>query len=199
MDETLRRYYEEMRRQYAREDPWSYGSNLYEKARHAVMIEFALDGSPRSVLDLGCGEGHFLARLLAREPGLHATGVELISEAAERCRARLAGYDAFILTAGLQDFLADPPAGLRADVVICGDVLFMLPPEIVSARVVPGIADLLPPEGRLVISSAGLHDDKRWTVDAFAGRFRLIKEVHLQPLLDRPPCTWYISLLNKVE
>lgn len=198
-DPLLRRNYEEMCREYAREDPWSYGTCLYEKSRHAVMTEFALAGAPRSVLDLGCGEGHFLAHLLAKKPGLRATGVELVPEAAARCRSRLAGYDAAIHTADLLDFLAAPPAGLQADAVICGDVLFLLPPELVSTRVVPGVAALLPPEGPLVISSAGMHDDKRWTVDAFTDRFRLVREMHLQPLIDPPPCTWYVSLLTKEE
>lgn len=202
-------YREFHRQKYEVEDPWHYGTSLYEKVRHAAMVEFVLARQPRAVLDLGCGEGHFLARLLNHAPGLRATGVEVDPAAAARCRERLAerqlesGAGSFeesrveILCADLFDFLS-PAGGARNavyDAVVCGDVLYYLPPASVARQVVPGVASLLSPGGGLVVSYADINDHA-WTVDVFRTRFRLEQQVYIRPLPDPPPWPWMVALLS---
>lgn len=196
-EEFLRAKREEIRRLYEVEDPWRFGTNVYEKIRHAALAELVMEGAPRRVLDLGCGEGHFLGALLRRAPYIKAVGVELIPEAAARCRKRLSPYNAIIHTADALDFLSPKTVRAHGDfnAVVCGDVLYYIPPRLLAKVVVPGVA-LLNPKGRLIVSSAGLHDDKKWTVDSFLGRFRLAYQMHLEPIIDPPPCTWMISLLT---
>lgn len=181
------------RERYEQEDPWHFGSCPFEGTRHAAMIEFALSLHPRAVLDLGCGEGHFLERLLGRAPGVKATGVEIDANAIARCRARLARFGARLVRADLLGFL-NSPVEASFDAAFCGDVLYYLAPEVVAGQVVPGVAQRLRPGGGLVVSYADVNDHQ-WTVEVFRGRFRLARQVYIKPVQDPPPWPWMVSLL----
>jgi methionine biosynthesis protein MetW len=67
---------------------------------HEVIMEWIAEGS--SVLDLGCGDGELLSRLI-EEKNVRAQGIELSDEAIHRCVAR-----------GLSVFQEDIDAGLSA-------------------------------------------------------------------------------------
>ena len=190
-------YQEYFRQKYEQEDPWRFGSCPFEKTRHAAMSELALLKAPRRLIDLGCGEGHFLAYLLTRAPHLEVTGVELEPAAAARCRTRLAGSRAEIIAADLLAFLAArrPQDQGAYDVAVCGDVLYFLPPETVAGTVVPAVARLLRPKGGLVLSYADVNDHD-WSVQVFLGRFRSLKQLYIKPLQDPPPWPWLVALLE---
>jgi 2-polyprenyl-3-methyl-5-hydroxy-6-metoxy-1,4-benzoquinol methylase len=161
------------------------------------MAEFALARQPRTVLDLGCGEGHFLEGLLRQAPSLHVTGVDVEPVAAERCRARLAGHHAEILCRDLFDFLSPAERDRRAqyDVAVCGDVLYYLPPKEVARLDVPGIASLLSAGGSLVVSYADVNDHA-WSVEVFRSAFKVEKEVYIKPVQEPPPWPWMAALLT---
>lgn len=191
-EELLRQKYDELLQEYRVEDPWHFEGNLYERIRHDAMAEFVLASAPRTITDLGCGEGHFLGRLLARAPAIKATGVELVPEAAARCRARLAQYNVKILTMDLLEYLkAEDTERGRNDVVICGDVLYFMPAPLISEQVVPGVFSLLRSGGAAVISSG---DDLEWVHQLFEERFSPVNMVHIKPRLGPPPCAWVVSL-----
>jgi methionine biosynthesis protein MetW len=67
---------------------------------HEVIMKWIAEGS--SVLDLGCGDGELLSRLI-EEKHVRAQGIELSDEAIHRCVAR-----------GLSVFQEDIDAGLSA-------------------------------------------------------------------------------------
>lgn len=191
-------YADYFRRMYDREDPWSFGSSPFEKIRHSAMAEFILSLSPRRVLDLGCGEGHFLQHLLARSPEIRAVGIELEPRAAQRCRERLAGFRAEIIVSDLLDFLAGHPAGSGGpyDAIVCGDVLYFLNPETVAGRVAPAVKALLRPSGGLVLSYADVNSHE-WTVDIFARLLTMRHAVYIRPMQEPPPWPWMVALLTR--
>lgn len=183
---------------YQTEDPWHFGTSLFEKARHAAMVEFVLANNPSKVIDLGCGEGHFLEHLLRKASAIEASGVELESKAATRCQKRLSSYPKTkIITADLLDFLQEEPGELF-DTVVCGDVLYYLPPDIVAAKVVPAIAHLVRKHGDLVISYADINDHS-WNVEIFQSHFRIEKQVYIKPVQNPPPWPWMVALLTVKE
>jgi methionine biosynthesis protein MetW len=87
--------------------------------RAAIVAEFLTPGS--SVLDLGCGDGSFLACLRERVPDLRARGADASERALEVARAR--GFDAFRLD--LADPASEIPGGF--DVVTALEVIEHLP------------------------------------------------------------------------
>lgn len=176
------------------EDPWHFETSLYERVRHAAMTEFALAQSPQRILDLGCGEGHFLSHLLARSPKIEATGVELVSLAAERCRSRLSNFSVQVWEMDLLDYLAQEHE-TRFDLCICGDVLYYLTPEVVRDRVLPGLDSIVRPGGAIIISYADVNNHD-WLTEVFAQRFRLDKQVYIKPMQEPPPWPWVVTLFR---
>ncbi len=58
-----------------------------------LFLDAVLDGAPgpAAVCDVGCGTGNLSAALLARDPGLHVTGVDLSPPFVAAAQDRLAG------------------------------------------------------------------------------------------------------------
>lgn len=95
--------------------------------------------APGSVVDIGCGWGELLLRVLAASPGAHGVGIDHDEELLARGRANAASR-------GLTDrvtFRENLPAGLQADVVVCvgADHVFGTQADALAAlheHVVPG-------------------------------------------------------------
>ncbi len=108
-------------RMYAKSDyhdcHYSECGSLYYRAAAALLREFAPEGA--SVLDYGCGFGHFL--MAVRTAGFNATGVEFDAEAAARAQ-QVSGCKVY----STADFNAQA-AAQTFDVLHLGDVLEHLP------------------------------------------------------------------------
>lgn len=120
---------------------WSHGR------RFKVGLRLAQQFAGRRLLDYGCGDGTFLAMLMAgANAPAHARGAELHPEVLADCRARLATRN---LDFVLLDELDDPEHGAAYDAIICMEVLeHMVDVETVLDRFV----HLLAPSGKLLIS-----------------------------------------------
>jgi len=110
-----------------------------------------------NVLDLGCGNGRFLAFLAAR--GWHGSylGVDndpqLLSFAQETAR-RSPGVEAALMEADLMDAVwMGSLAGRHPDRIVCLAVLHHIPGRSNRERFVAGCAALLPPGGLLLLST----------------------------------------------
>lgn len=78
-----------------------------EKRFEALLALGELDG--RSVLDVGCGFGDFLAFLDGRGIRARYTGLDVCAPMIERCRERFAGRDAEFAVADVLDFEPGEP------------------------------------------------------------------------------------------
>lgn len=109
-----------------------------------------------NVLDLGCGNGRFLAYLAAQEWRGQYVGLDgsagLLAEA-QQMAAGLEGVTAHfaladLLTPGWQAAAGDP-----ADAIVCLAVLHHIPTAASRRRILADAATLLAPGGRLIVST----------------------------------------------
>jgi 2-polyprenyl-3-methyl-5-hydroxy-6-metoxy-1,4-benzoquinol methylase len=115
---------------------------IVEEPNRALVASL---GSPRTVLDVGCGVG--LNGAAAKRRGARVTGIEIVAESARRARA--------VLDEVLEiDITRDEPVqraldGRKFEVVLLGDVLeHVVDPASVLARLLPYVED----DGRVVVS-----------------------------------------------
>jgi SAM-dependent methyltransferase len=99
---------------------------IRRKARLALAAaEYVLDRDVRSVLDVGCGEGHWRAALVRLRPGVAYIGVDSSRYAVRRFGARRGIREGSFGTVGT--------LGLRRrfDLIVCSDVIQYVPtPEL---------------------------------------------------------------------
>jgi 2-polyprenyl-3-methyl-5-hydroxy-6-metoxy-1,4-benzoquinol methylase len=110
-----------------------------------------------NVLDLGCGNGRFLAFLAARDWNGSYLGVDnnpQLLMLAQKPEPRSSVVDAAFLQADLMDS-AWPTrlAGRRPDAIVCLAVLHHIPGRSTRERFVAGCAALLPPDGLLILAT----------------------------------------------
>ena len=100
-----------------------------------ASAEYVLGRRVRTVLDVGCGEGHWRAPLLALRPGLQYLGLDASGYAVYR----------FGRTRNLHQVRFGDLATLRpcppVDLLVCADVLHYLPDAELKAGL-PGLAEL---------------------------------------------------------
>ncbi len=131
------------------EDPFSYATTLYEIARLAAMDEVLGFGPLGMVLEVGCAEGHFTAKLKNRSSRLIAVDISAVALA----RARLRVPSAVFIEADLLSW--QPGVEASFDVIIIGDVLYYLDRPGVGgefAALFSRIASWLRPGGRLLLA-----------------------------------------------
>lgn len=108
-----------------------------------AVVAAVLDAAPRSVLDIGCGEGWLVRRLAAQ--GIEATGVDAIPALVEQ--ARSAGGD--FRVASYADLAAGRLA-LRVDLAVCNFALLGKESVEDLLRALPA---LLHPGGRFIVQT----------------------------------------------
>lgn len=109
-----------------------------------AVIQAVLERAPRTVLDIGCGEG-WLVRALLRH-GIRAIGVDAIAGLLDQARA--AGDGEFRMAT--YDELAGACADLRADLAVCNFALFGKDSVEALLRALP---ELLSEGGDLVVQT----------------------------------------------
>jgi SAM-dependent methyltransferase len=73
-----------------------------------LLLDHALQAGAADVLDSACGAGDFLVAVKGRAPAARIVAVDIDPVAVARCRAAVAGVEAYVA-----DALLDPPAALR--------------------------------------------------------------------------------------
>lgn len=147
---------DDMRREQAILDAWHGNAVAWTKAvregaiasrrlvTDAAMVKAVLSQQPRSVIDLGCGEGWLMRELTGR--GIDVIGVDavpaLIDRAAAAVGSRVVTLDYAAVAAGALD--------ARADVVVCNFSLFG---DASVARLLQAVPGLLHRDGRLIVQT----------------------------------------------
>jgi trans-aconitate 2-methyltransferase len=131
-------------------DPATYLRFGGERARPFVELVARVGAeSPRSVVDLGCGEGTLTASLTQRWPGARVTGVDSSPEMlAAAATSAVPGRVEFV-AGDVQDW---SPEGGTADVVVSNAVLHWVPGH---ERLLTRWAGWLPPGGWLAVQVPG--------------------------------------------
>ena len=81
-----------------------------------------------TVLDVGCGQGSFLAELRTKFPRIRPAGMDLSAKAIDLARSRVPGGKFHV-----HDLTQQPLNG-RFDLVICSDVLEHIPDDVAAIR-----------------------------------------------------------------
>ena len=188
-----------MNRQFGkREDPFSYATTPYEAARLEAM-DAALGSAPLGrVLEVGCAEGHFTAKLAARSSRVLALDISAVALARARRRAPAAVF----MEADLLSW--EPGTEAPFDAVVLGDVLYYLDRPGVAAEfaaLFPRIASWLKPGGRLLLAHGFSSDKELAHRRSFRERFegagpRLVSETI--PAADRGGVRCLLSTLEKI-
>lgn len=148
----MREYWEEV---FAQEDPWDYGSSAYESWKFDRTLSVLPARRLEKALDLGCAEGHLTARL-APLVG-HLTAIDISPTAIARACERCAHFDNVqfqILN------LASDPLPSAVDLILCSEVLFYLPLEVLT-EIAPKISHSLKLGGYLLLAHGNVIADDR--------------------------------------
>jgi len=103
------------------------------------------------LLEVACGEGLFLSRLLRQSPGIDAWGVDPWGQVLVRCRERLAGQglpEARLVEADGRHL---PFEDMSFDAVVCINSFMCLPDLGAARQVLAEMARVCKPGGRLVV------------------------------------------------
>jgi SAM-dependent methyltransferase len=137
-----RAYFE---RRFAIRDPWSYETSEYELTKYRRTLEAIAVAGGAHVLEIGCAEGVFTARLAERCNRVFA--VDICARALLRAQHRCAGLPD--VRFGRFD-VASTPMIETYDVVLCAEVLYYLHQRgLYAAR--DHLASALKPGGRIVL------------------------------------------------
>lgn len=156
-------------RTYAAPDPWAYGTSPYEAVRRAALLAALPRARYRSVLEVGCGEGH-MTRLLADRAD-RVVGVDISDIALGRARRAGLPPNVSVVRGDLLD--AQLPSEVQAgafDLVICAEVLYYcyrLPLGAASRRTLERLVAWLAPGGDLVLMHP-LHFPTHYPFDRLA-------------------------------
>ncbi|WP_306337058.1 cyclopropane-fatty-acyl-phospholipid synthase family protein [Streptomyces sp. KL118A] len=123
------------------------------EARAQRLVERLAASGPRTVLDLGCGWGELLLRVLEAVPGATGIGVDIKGEDLGRGRAaaKERGLDGRVLFA--EESATDTGRG-PADVVLClgaSQALSSAAPAQATAEALRALRGLVNPGGRVVL------------------------------------------------
>lgn len=126
------------------EDPWSYESSPYERAKYAATLEACGAGPFRDALELGSSIG-VLSELLA-DRCEHLTTVEGAPTAVAAARRRLSGRRHVEVVLGA---IPEAIPARRYDLIVASEILYYLQPAALDATL-DRLGELGAPGGRLV-------------------------------------------------
>jgi 2-polyprenyl-3-methyl-5-hydroxy-6-metoxy-1,4-benzoquinol methylase len=143
----------------ARSDPWRLQVNPFEQDRYARMLEM-LGPVERfaSALEIGCAAGVFTERLAERCVSLR--GVDVLPEAIDRCRARLAHAPHVRYT--LADISEEIGWNETYDLIVVSEVFYYFPDVDAVRGAIAQLSQLVRPGGTVLFGSAINAVVRRW-------------------------------------
>ncbi|MFA6002960.1 MAG: SAM-dependent methyltransferase [Elusimicrobiota bacterium] len=183
------------------EDPFHYRASSYESARLQAMAAAVADRRYGRVLEVGCAEGDFTARLA--QIADRVTALDISPVALGRIRARLGGAARIeFVEADVREWR--PPEGQRYGLVVLADVLYYMDKPMVRPqfeRLFSLLASWLEPGGRLLLAHGFAGDAELAHRRGFRERFerlglRLASEQVVGAGLSAGPVACLLSVLE---
>ncbi len=103
----------------ASHDRWNIETSVHEKKRLRTLFEFCKSVPHRSILEIGCAEGHFTKMLTTISEDVTAIDLSSISISRAKKRAPLAKY----IVTTLEDFYPSK----KFDLIVASEVLYYMP------------------------------------------------------------------------
>lgn len=124
------------------------GGNWQDKVRRSALE--MVGRGPQRVLEIGCGEGLFLAQLGKSSPGIELWGVDNNPQRIKQARQRLMALGLDKVHLSCEDGVSINFPGGFFDTVVCINVLFNLPAIEAVMKVFGEMSRVIKPSGRIV-------------------------------------------------
>lgn len=181
-------------RRYRRPDPWRYETSIYEQRKYGLTLDAIprklneADPPYRRVLEVGCAEGVFTKKLAQAGLGQEIIGLDFMSVALDRARARCQGFPNVRFVH--MDIAKEAPSG-KFDLIFCSEILYYLGPRRLR-KVAERIFDMLTPGGHLILVNP-------WPASKLLGRpFLRQGLIRVEELVERDSSRPYaISVLER--
>jgi SAM-dependent methyltransferase len=110
----------------SRTDPWNFETDAYNAIRFAKIVDVIGRVPHRSILDVGCAEGHLTRRLCAIAE--HVVAMDVSPTAAARARQSTAAAE--VIQARLDEVEFDQ----KFDVVVCAETIYYPSDPVAAVR-----------------------------------------------------------------
>ena len=166
--EKSRKYFDKQSIDYFRTFDGKYCNQMYEEVMKRIQMH-----SFRSILDLGCGTGALLSRVVNQCQGVQACGLDLSEKMLEQAVALLTGKAQ--LVAGDSDNL--PWENESFDLVVCNASFHHFPEPL---KVLEEIRRVLKANGRVLIADPWWSRQKRFLINLFlSSSFNFLGDVRV--------------------
>ncbi len=130
-------------------DPWGYHSDPYEHRKAATAVDATAGLCPRSILEVGCADGHLAVRLLDAHPEASLTAVDIAPTAVAAAQRRLSPYGA--RARAVQGEASSFSDSTPADLVVFSEVLYYFGGPSGIRRALQGFPDRLAPDADVLM------------------------------------------------
>ncbi|MGH9202170.1 MAG: class I SAM-dependent methyltransferase [Vicinamibacterales bacterium] len=110
----------------SRRDPWNFETDAYHAIRFDTIIDVIRRVPHRSILDVGCAEGHLTRRLCG--VGEHVVAIDVSPTAAARARETAVAAEVIYATLGKVEF------DRTFDLVLCSEMIYYATDPVAAVR-----------------------------------------------------------------
>jgi ubiquinone/menaquinone biosynthesis C-methylase UbiE len=123
-----------------------YSSGVWQDKIRTAALKFCV-GTPKRILEVGCGEGLFLAQICQANPGSGLWGVDNSPDRISRAKTRLSGKNAYLSVEDAANLSFDDG---YFDVSVCVNVFFNMPSIEVVKKTLAQMKRVSRNDGRLI-------------------------------------------------
>jgi SAM-dependent methyltransferase len=175
--EEERAFYDEMWRNYAHLDAVSPAA--IHRRRQVMRVAARYAGSPRVILDVGCGQGELLRQLAEQYPGARIMGADISEQSIIDSRRRNPGFTLFTIDLVSKEFEKAHAAILgTCDLVVCSEVVEHIAEAALAVQrlrllLAPGgVAIVTVPGGRMSRFDVAIGHQRHYSTRALDGLLR---------------------------
>lgn len=147
----LDKIYSWMHRRLAKADErGEYSAGVWQNAVRAKVIALSADAKGK-LLEVGCGEGLLLLKLASLEPKLDIYGIDIWNEILVKAQSKLDKNNIHNVKLSQADATKLPFNDNFFDTVVCINVFFNLPSEVMVKQSLQEISRIVKKEGKFIL------------------------------------------------